>query len=355
LPIPRTLQAPFHMVLRLIIGALLAGTAAAASPCLSSSNSDTNSAKECKYLSPCTVETNDIPTAATGYQIECETMPCPANQDIMYDRIEGTDIGVLMEASCSNTVAACSALCETTTGCCGFNFVFNPGQSDSQTVGRCVAKACDGRIGSSRYGMVYYKRSNGAVSSSASSSTSSGSSSSSSTDVEVILWDVTASGQVSDISESDDAAIRSGIATAAGVGQASYVSTAYMSASVKLYATISIPAGMTADAVKSSVDGNLGTPSIANTYFGQALSVQSVDSITKTTATAATDTIVNAGATTLFDQFNNFVAKATGLAIGLLIAIIVAPVVVVLCLVSLLIYCCCCRNRRKTTVTATNA
>jgi len=344
------------MVLRLIIGALLAGTAAAASPCLSSSNSDTNSAKECKYLSPCTVEANDIPTAPTGYQIECETMPCPANQDIMYDRIEGTDIGVLMEASCSNTVAACSALCEKTTGCCGFNFVFNPGQYDSQTVGRCVAKACDGRIGTSRYGMVYYKRSTGAVSSSSSSSTSSGSSSSSSsTDGEVILWEVTASGQVSDISESDDAAVRSGIATAAGVGEVSYVSTAYMSASVKLYATISIPAGMTADAVKSSVDGNLGTPSNANGYFGSALSVQSVDSITKTTSSAATDTIVNAGATKLVDQINNFVAKATGLAIGVLIAIIVAPLVVVLCLLSLLIYCCCCRNRRKTTVTATNA
>ena len=37
------------------------------------------------------------------------------------------------------------------------------GQYDSTSLGRCVAKACDGRIGTSRYGMAYYARDMNAV------------------------------------------------------------------------------------------------------------------------------------------------------------------------------------------------
>lgn len=81
----------------------------------------------------------------------------------MFDKIEGTDVGVLLEADCANTVDDCRAACESTAGCCGFNFIWNPGQYDSQLEGRCVAKACDGRIGTSRYGMVFYQRDAGAV------------------------------------------------------------------------------------------------------------------------------------------------------------------------------------------------
>lgn len=129
--------------------------------CTASNNADTNSAKECKYLSPCTKA--DVPAAPSGYTMECETMPCSEGQDIMFDKIEGTDLGELLPSSCDNTVEACRTACEATVGCCGFNFVFNPGQYSSQNMGRCVAKACDGRIGTSRYGMVFYLRDGGAA------------------------------------------------------------------------------------------------------------------------------------------------------------------------------------------------
>ena len=93
----------------------------------------------------------------------CETMPCPADQNIAFDKIEGTDLGELLPAGCSNTVKACKEACESKHGCCGYNFVWNVGQYDSQSVGRCHARACDGRIGTSRYGRVYYLRDAGAV------------------------------------------------------------------------------------------------------------------------------------------------------------------------------------------------
>ena len=90
-------------------------------------------------------------------------MPCPTDQNIAFDKIEGTDLGELLPAGCSNTVEACKEACESMHGCCGYNFVWNVGQWYSQKVGRCEAKACDGRIGTSRYGMVYYLRDAGAV------------------------------------------------------------------------------------------------------------------------------------------------------------------------------------------------
>lgn len=148
------------------LSSLLAAAALATmanADCTASGNSDTNSAIDCAYLNPCTVEANQVPTSPSGYTIECETMPCPANQDIMFDKNGGTDIGELLGASCDNTVEQCQAACESTGGCCGFNFVFNPGQYESTEVGRCVAKACDGSIVTSRYGMVYYQRDAGAV------------------------------------------------------------------------------------------------------------------------------------------------------------------------------------------------
>jgi hypothetical protein len=146
---------------RLLLALLLLRQAAADNICASSDNANTNSDLECKYLSPCTADV--VPAEPAGYFIECETMPCDDDQDIMFDKIEGTDVGVLFDADCATTVEACAGACEATLGCCGFNFVWNPGQYASTQLGRCVAKACDGRIGTSRYGMVYYSRTYGAV------------------------------------------------------------------------------------------------------------------------------------------------------------------------------------------------
>ena len=152
----------FALTLTLTLALLMAPPGASgASVCADSDNPDTNSAKECKYLSKCTKD--DVPAPPAGYTIECETMPCAEGQDIMFDRIGGTDVGELLPAGCDNTVAACKGACEATPGCCGFNFVFNPGQYGSAQLGRCVAKRCDGRIGTSRYGMAYYARDAGAV------------------------------------------------------------------------------------------------------------------------------------------------------------------------------------------------
>eukprot|EP00756_Hemistasia_phaeocysticola_P006100 Hpha_TRINITY_DN13676_c0_g1::TRINITY_DN13676_c0_g1_i4::g.122905::m.122905 len=152
---------PRPMLRRVAAFLVLAAAATAVSDCTASSNTDTNSAKECKYLKPCTKA--DVPAEPAGYKIECTTDPCPADQDIMFDRIDGTDIGVLFESDCENTVEKCKDACEQKDGCCGFNFQFNPGQYATATLGRCVAKACDGKIGTSRYGMVYYQRLAGAV------------------------------------------------------------------------------------------------------------------------------------------------------------------------------------------------
>ena len=67
---------------RLLLALLLMRQAAADNICASSDNADTNSALECKYLSPCTADV--VPAEPAGYFIECETMPCDDDQDIMW-------------------------------------------------------------------------------------------------------------------------------------------------------------------------------------------------------------------------------------------------------------------------------
>ena len=62
--------------------------------CTLSGNTDTNSTKECEYLKKCTRA--DVPASPEGYMIECEIMPCSVDQDIMFDKIEGTDVGELL-------------------------------------------------------------------------------------------------------------------------------------------------------------------------------------------------------------------------------------------------------------------
>jgi hypothetical protein len=128
----------FLLTLSVLLVCTFDPVSAADSVCKDSSNTDTNNNDACKYLSPCTDQV--VPSEPSGYTLECETMPCPSNQDIMFDRIDGTDVGELLPADCDNTVLECAEACDETIDCCGFNFVFNPGQYDSQSIGRCVGE-----------------------------------------------------------------------------------------------------------------------------------------------------------------------------------------------------------------------
>ena len=76
---------------------------------------------------------------------------------------------------------------------------------------------------------------------------------------------LTASGDVSDYS--DTSSLQQGIATAAGV-QASLVTISVAAASVRISATIGVPASMTADAVRASLSSTLGTAADASAALG---------------------------------------------------------------------------------------
>lgn len=76
---------------------------------------------------------------------------------------------ILFESG-EGTAESCAAACETTMGCCGFNYNF---KESSSTFGRCVAKGCHcnsliakDALGdnflTSRYGSAWYSRQSGA-------------------------------------------------------------------------------------------------------------------------------------------------------------------------------------------------
>ena len=76
---------------------------------------------------------------------------------------------------------------------------------------------------------------------------------------------LTASGSVSDYS--DTSSLQQSVAAAAGV-DASLVAIAVAAASVRITATIGVPASMTADAVRASLSSTLGTAADASAALG---------------------------------------------------------------------------------------
>lgn len=310
--------------------------------CSDSTNADTNSQEECKYLSPCTIENGKFPLSAPeGYTIECETMPCPADQDIMFDKDGGTDIGELLPASCDNTVAMCMSACEATAGCCGFNFVWNPGQYSSTSMGRCVAKGCDGSIVTSRFGMVYFGRDGGAVPSADEADHADDHADHGIEDPTVVVMQFSIAGNLDDLTSAQEQSIRSGIASVANVDPV-YVTVAYSQGSVVATAIITVPSGDSAADIESDLQANLGSPTAASSALG--VNVESTPTVEVTTQSDANSGIFN----NIINAVDGAIKKAVALGTGVLIAIIVAPTVVVLLIIFLIVYCCCCKKKQKT-------
>ena len=78
---------------------------------------------------------------------------------------------------------------------------------------------------------------------------------------------LTASGSVSDYSDSDKSSLQQKVADAAGVDK-SLVTIRVAAASVRVTATIAVPTSMTADEVQTSLSSTLGTADAASTALG---------------------------------------------------------------------------------------
>ena len=76
-----------------------------------------------------------------------------------------------------------------------------------------------------------------------------------------------ASGSVSDYTDSDKSSLQQKVANAAGVDK-SFVTISVAAASVRITATIGVPASMTADAVRASLSSTLGTAADASAALG---------------------------------------------------------------------------------------
>eukprot|EP00964_Phaeocystis_antarctica_P113761 scaffold77762_cov48-Phaeocystis_antarctica.AAC.7 len=82
-----------------------------------------------------------------------------------------------------------------------------------------------------------------------------------------VVLTLTASGSVSDFSDDDKSSLQQNVATAAGVDK-SLVTILVATASVRITATIAVPASTTADAVQTSLSSSLGTADDATTALG---------------------------------------------------------------------------------------
>ena len=88
---------------------------------------------------------------------------------------------------------------------------------------------------------------------------------------------LTASGSVSDYSDTDISSLQQRVANAAGVDK-SLVTISVAAASVLITATIAMPASMTADDMQTSLSSSLGTAGAASAVLG--VTVEEVPTIT---------------------------------------------------------------------------
>jgi len=319
---------------------------AAANICINSNNLDTNSDVECKYLSPCTE--NDAPVPPAGYAMACDGT-CDANTDIAFDmegNVGGTFGGILSDANCSSTVQACADMCEELAGCCGFNFVFNPGAYSSTDMGRCVAKACGGTILTSRYGMAVYARTDGAVIAPPSPPQLAPLNTADASTTEAVLFSVPTNVNSEDaLTATQKVSIQSAIASAANVA-AEYVQLHFVLGSIVIMAVVYVPSGSTAASIESGLSTALGTSSLASAALG--VTVTSDPTTEQTTPTAAVTSVSEAALNGWANAVANAVTKGTQMAIGILIGIIVGASVVVVLVILLFCYCCkCCCFKKK--------
>ena len=321
--------------------------------------------QECTYHKTCT--SSVVPTAPSGYTLACPggDESCGPDEDISYDRhgnVGGGLGGVLYESNCTNTVELCASACEALGGCCGFSFVFNEGQYESQNLGRCVAKACGGVIVTFQYGTALYSREAGAVMAPPSppkappspqlpphlpqlapldtlqtSSTSA-----------VLFVVPTSVNSEDDLTASQKATIQQAIASAAGVDD-SHVQLNFVLGSIVIMAIVYVPSDTTAASIASGLSTILGTKAAAS--FALDVTVSTDPTIETTTPYVAQNMVSTAAITGWSNAFNDAYAKAAGLAIGVLVGIIAGVVFGVTLFVVLMCWCCqcCCFAKNKTT------
>jgi hypothetical protein len=85
--------------------------------------------------------------------------------------------------------------------------------------------------------------------------------------MESVVLELTASGSVSDYTDSDKSRLWQKVANAAGVDK-SVVTIRVTAASVRITATVAVPDSMTADQVRTSLSSGLGTADAASTALG---------------------------------------------------------------------------------------
>ena len=83
---------------------------------------------------------------------------------------------------------------------------------------------------------------------------------------------LTASGSVSDLSDNDKSSLQQKVAEAAGVDK-SLVTIRVVAASVRITATIAVPASTTADVVQTSLSSTLGTANATSAALGVTVEV----------------------------------------------------------------------------------
>jgi len=250
---------------------------------------------------------------------------------------DGMDVGALMGSMTScmcETPAVMSMIAGVETGYLP-GYLPVPGADELESL--CSSTSCSGLLGALTAGMDVCSGHSG----------SSGHDDEHVDNTPVVLYTATVAGSLDDITDSQRATVKSGIAKAAKVSS-SQVTVTYVAGSVEIYAIISVPGGTNPTDISSNLNANLGTNAAASSSLG--LPVQST-SVEVTTASTASSEVVEAVGGSIGDA----IKKAVALGTGLLVVVIVVPIVVILISVLLCVYCCCCKNKQKVVGTTSPA
>jgi len=247
---------------------------------------------------------------------------------------DGMDVGALMGSMTScmcETPAVMSMIAGVETG-----DLTTPGADELESL--CSSASCSGLLGALTAGMDVCSGLSGSFGHDDDEHVD---------NTPVVLYTATVSGSLDDITDSQRATVKSGIAKAAQV-RSSQVTVTYVAGSVEIYAIISVPDGTNPTDISSNLNDNLGTNAAASSSLG--LPVQST-SVEVTTASTASIEVVEA----VEGSIEGAIKKAVALGTGLLIVVIVVPILVILIIVFLSVYCCCCKNKQKVVGTTSPA
>jgi len=155
----------------------------------------------------------------------------------------------------------------------------------------------------------------------------------------VVLAEWTIAGNI-ESAQSSGSDIQAAIARETGV-ESSAISLSFISASVKLFAIITIPSGMTGAAIEASITTRL-SKALATSAFG---TVVETEPTAATTYKSAADGAINGAAvgaviTSWVDNYEKAATIAIWVIVGISAGAAVGCIAICIC-----IYCCCCRNR----------